>query len=137
MTIPSDFKSYDDFYNNLGLDYSGSKFKPDTDDCMYAIRFKSDSVEGGLHIPYGESFGGTASSSKNPLPFTGNGFAGGEGIDILTPEYEFNNYSEIMDGAEMYRIDKNGTRTLVAIYDSTEINPKSKTGYGKFVKLGD
>jgi len=133
----SDFKSYDDFYNNLGLDYSGSKFKPDTDDCMYAIRFKSDSVEGGIHIPYGESFGGTASSSKNPLPFTGNGFAGGEGIDILTPEYEFNNYSEIMDGAEMYRIDKNGTQTLVAIYDSTEINPKSKTGYGKFVKLGD
>ena len=39
-----------------------------------------------------------------------------------------------MDGAEMYRIDKIGNQTLVAIYDSVEKNPKSKTGYGKFIK---
>lgn len=42
------------------------------------------------------------------LPFTGNGFAGGADTDCITPEYEFSSYHNIMNGAELYKVTKDG-----------------------------
>ena len=57
------------------------------------------------------------------LPFTGNGFAGGVDTDCITPEFEFlktavNEYGvyDVMDGAELYKITKEGEEILLGIY---------------------
>lgn len=131
-------KSYMDYFNTLGLDYSGTKFNKDTDECLYVIRFKSDAVEkstGKLCIPYGEKFGG---KETNPLPFTGNGFAGAD-VDTVTPEFKFDSFEDVMDGAEMYKVDRAGNQKLVAVYEKETENPSknSKTGYGIFKKVDD
>ena len=70
------------------------------------------------------------------LPFTGNGFGGGLETDCVTPEYEFlkdpinNEYGvyDILDGAELYKVTKDGDEVLLAIYDKNE---------GKFIRLED
>ena len=78
------------------------------------------------------------------LPFTGNGFAGGVETDCITPEYEFLKTSvnehgvyDIMDGAELYKVTKEGEETLMAIYDTDEPNPKHPEIKGCFVRLED
>ena len=82
----------------------------------------------------GEVFNKGYHSEK--LPFTGNGFGGGLETDCVTPEYEFlkdpNNNSrgtyDILDGAELYKVTKEGDEVLLAIYSESK---------GKFVRLED
>ena len=113
-----------DYYTNLGLNYNGSKFLPSTDDYLGVIRFKSEAVNS-LEIPYGIGFGG---SIDDPLPYTGNGFAGGLETNCITPEYTFSSLVDVLDGAELYIVTKDGDEILMAIYNSDE---------HKFVKLED
>lgn len=115
---------YMDYYTNLGLNYNGSKFLPSTDDYLGVIRFKSEAVNS-LEIPYGIGFGG---SIDDPLPYTGNGFAGGLETNCITPEYTFSSLVDVLDGAELYIVTKDGDEILMAIYNSDE---------HKFVKLED
>ncbi len=133
-------ENYLDYYNNLALNYDGSAFNPVTDEYLGVIRFKSNAVSTNLEIPYGKTFGG---NNQNPLPFTGNGFAGGADANYALPEYTFskevnNGYYEVIDGAELYKVTKEGDEILLAIYDANIDNPLNKaTGKGKFVRLED
>ena len=78
----------------------------------------------------------TIISHSEKLPFTGNGFGGGLETDCVTPEYEFlkdpinNEYGvyDILDGAELYKVTKEGDEVLLAIYSESK---------GKFVRLED
>ena len=79
------------------------------------------------------------------LPFTGNGFGGGSETDYVTPEYEFlkdpinNEYGvyDILDGAELYKVTKEGEEILMAIFDSKQSNPSHTEVNGCFVRLED
>lgn len=78
------------------------------------------------------------------LPFTGNGFAGGVDTDCITPEFEFlktadNGYGvyDILYGAELYKVTKDGDEVLLAIYDSKRPNPAHPDVEGCFVRLED
>lgn len=69
------------------------------------------------------------------LPFTGNGFAGGKGVDCITPEYEFAKTAsndkglyDLMDGAELYKVTQDGDEILLAIYNKDADNPKGRKG---------
>ena len=73
------------------------------------------------------------------LPFTGNGFAGGVDTDCITPEFEFlktadNGYGvyDILDGAELYKVTKEGDEVLLAIYKKS---PNESSG--KLIRLED
>lgn len=81
---------------------------------------------------------------EESLPFTGNGFAGGKGVDCITPEYEFvstasNKYGlyDLMDGAELYKVTQDGDEILMAVFDIKKENPIHKGKYGCFVRLED
>ena len=86
----------------------------------------------------GEVFNKGYHSEK--LPFTGNGFGGGLETDCVTPEYEFlkdpinNEYGvyDILDGAELYKVTKEGDEVLLAIY-----NKSPNESSGKFIRLED
>lgn len=86
----------------------------------------------------GEVFNKGYHSEK--LPFTGNGFGGGLETDCVTPEYEFlkdpinNEYGvyDILDGAELYKVTKEGDEVLLAIYKKS---PNESSG--KFIRLED
>ena len=54
---------------------------------------------------------------NEPSPFTGNGFTKVINGEII-PEYKCAGYIEIQDGAQLIEIDKDGTETLLAIYDA-------------------
>ena len=153
-------KKYMDYYNNLGLGYSWNKdgklvyqYYKDIDTELGVIRFKSTAVNPDtLKIPYGKGMNGVPIDGKpfnkgyktEELPFTGNGFAGGVETDCITPEYEFlktsdNKYGvyDIMDGAELYKVTKEGEEILMAIFDSKQSNPSHTEVNGCFVRLED
>lgn len=44
----------------------------------------------------------------------------------IIPEYKCNSFLDVYDGAELYQIDKNGTETLIAIFNEID---------GKFVPI--
>lgn len=149
-------RTYADHYKNLGLGYKGSEFAPvpDTgktetflgkicknlglghkapepvpesgkeDMFLGVIRFFPETYEN-LEIPYGKGFGGRLEA---PLPFTGNGFAGGEGSEFIIPEWLFTFPAMITDGAELYIINYNGDEILMAVYSSRE---------NRFIRLED
>lgn len=125
-------KNYMDYYNNLGLGYEPIRFYKETDDCLGVIRFKSDAVENSLIIPYGTSFGG---NTVRTLPYIGNGFAGGTGSNCITPEFEVSGYIDLLDGAELYKVTKDGDEVLMGIYDKYKTNSKGEKGC--FVRLED
>lgn len=122
---------YMDYYTNLGLSYNGSKFLPNTDDYLGVIRFNSEAVNS-LEIPYGIGFEG---SIDDPLPFTGNGFAGGTATNCITPEYRFTSPANVLDGAELYIVTQDGDEILMAIYNKKALRPDGKPG--RFVRLED
>lgn len=79
---------------------------------------------------------------EESLPFTGNGFAGGKGVDCITPEYEFAKTAsndkglyDLMDGAELYKVTQDGDEILLAIYRENAVHPDGKRG--RFVRLED
>lgn len=57
--------------------------------------------------------------------------------DCITPEFEFDGYYNIMDGAELYKVTKEGDEVLLAIYDVDEPNLAHPGINGCFVRLED
>ncbi len=120
----ANFKTYDDYYNYLGLEYTkqdGSiPFQKNIDTELGVIKFKSKYVSKDyLEIPYGVEYNGPSNNTNN-LPYTGNGFAGGADIYNVVPEFEFNGYYDVMNGAELYKVTKDGEEILLAIYSADE-----------------
>lgn len=60
------------------------------------------------------------------FPFTGNGFTAATNGQVI-PEYKCQKYLDIYDGAELYSMAKDGTESLLGIYDSN---------LGRFIKIG-
>ena len=124
----SRFKTYDDIVDNLRLDYKSedgsTPFVNDPNDHLGQIRFKTTKAET-IEIPYGnnrigdaEPFGGTEHTDK---PFTGNGFAGALNHNVI-PEYKVpeGQLLPVNDGAELYKIYRDGREELVAIYSEND-----------------
>lgn len=107
-----DLKTYDDYYEALRLDYKPPRFNPETDTSMYAIRFKTSSLEL-LKIPYSKCLD---DEGKEYLPpTTGNGFTSARNNKIV-PEYRFSKDITPFYGAEIYEITKDGREILRAVY---------------------
>ena len=107
------FKSFDDFYYGLRLDYDGTKFFLD-EGCCYAIRFKSKEVPLNIIVPRGRDF-------KDPYPFTSHGFTAGIKGRIGVPEFTIprnprNLGISIENGTEIWKITRDGKQTLYAVF---------------------
>ncbi|WP_143186166.1 hypothetical protein [Paenibacillus sp. P3E] len=53
---------------------------------------------------------------SEPQPFTGNGFTKATN-DQSIPEYKYDGYLSLFDGAELYEVSKEGSEVLLATYD--------------------
>jgi len=104
------FKSFDDLYYGLRLDYDGTKFFLD-EGCCYAIRFKSKEVPLNIIVPRGRDF-------KDSYPFTSHGFTAGTRGRIGVPEFKVKRGIgiPIKDGTEIWKITRDGRQTLYAIF---------------------
>jgi hypothetical protein len=104
-------KTYDDIYYGLRLDYVNDEGKLVNfveDGSCGVIRFKSPS-SGDLIIP-GEDL-----IQANPYPFTANGFTSGKMGRIGVPEWKFNGFKDIDEGAELWEIYSDGKEVLRAV----------------------
>ncbi|WP_434778133.1 hypothetical protein [Neisseria sp. Ec49-e6-T10] len=117
-------KNYDEVYESLRLDYSGTRF-PEDGTGYGIVRFRTTEVKD-LSIPYGSKLGGTDTSLA---PATRNGFLSSRNGDVI-PEWKFSkDFSESpRDGAELYKV-INGKEELVGRYI------KSEDGDGYFMKI--
>ena len=111
----SSLTKYNDIYESLRLDYPGTAYKVDSDSSLGVIRFKTPNAEQ-FEIPYGIDLGGTITDAP---PFTGNGFTKAMNDNII-PEYKCNSFLDVYDGAELYKIDKNGIETLIAVFNEID-----------------
>ncbi|MBK6880734.1 MAG: hypothetical protein IPI26_08270 [Elusimicrobia bacterium] len=101
-------------YNSLRLDYDGSQFNDVSDRYLGVIRFKTPSVDK-IEVPFSKEFGG---NHINGYPFTGNGFVS-TGNGKIRPEFKIigKDGARIMNGAELYIIDRAGNEQLDAVFD--------------------
>lgn len=100
-------------YKNIRLDYPNSSFEKDANNNgdMYVMRFTSKDC------PSNSDYPTVGPETRYTPPCTENGFLGSS--DLLIPEYEYSkdNGSPITDGA-IYKIEHDGTETIVAYWDS-------------------
>ncbi len=113
--------NYQDVFDSLRLDYKGTKFKPESDDVLGIIRFKTPEASK-IKPPYCKEFGGDI---KDGPPFTGNGFTSATNGQII-PEYKCGDYLKLTQGSELYELTKDGKEVLKAVYDELA---------GRFVKV--
>ncbi|MCX5044462.1 hypothetical protein OG921_14925 [Aldersonia sp. NBC_00410] len=101
-------------FDALALDYDGSPLSPDRP--VFAMRFDLDSHDN-LHIPDGQlselAGHGPSFDPGYAYPFTGTGFTASDTHTV--PEYFLGEAERMNPGAEMYRIDPDGSETLVAV----------------------
>ncbi|WP_434778573.1 hypothetical protein [Neisseria sp. Ec49-e6-T10] len=117
-------KNYDEVYESLRLDYSGTRF-PEDGAGYGIVRFRTSEVQD-LSIPYGSKLGGTDTSSA---PATRNGFLSSRNGEVI-PEWRFKDGFDKppRDGAELYKV-VDGKEELVGRYI------KSEDGDGYFMKI--
>lgn len=105
-------------YRVLGLVYPGSAFAED-DAEVHVVRWvahRSDLYR----LPYGGQHEAAMRAMQGWVierpPFRGNGFAPGD-ADIVVAEFKVDSV-RLPHGAQMWRLDKDGTETLVATFDA-------------------
>lgn len=104
----------------MRLDYEDTKFDPDKDEALYAIRFTTNETSN-IKIPYSPDFDTTGVDTGKP-PFTGNGFTKAENGQLI-PEYKCSDARVTPnDGAQIIKIGKDGFTEVVAVYDENEKN---------------
>ncbi len=113
--------NYQDVFDSLRLDYKGTKFKPESDNVLGIIRFKTPEASK-IKPPYCKEFGGDI---KDGPPFTGNGFTSATNGQII-PEYKCGDYLKLTQGSELYELTKDGKEVLKAVYDDLA---------GRFIKV--
>jgi hypothetical protein len=105
--------SYEDIYQGMRLDYKKidgtSPFKLNDGSCG-VIRYKTTNST--LEVP---KLRGTPDDA--PLPFTGNGFTGGNKGKLGIPEWN-SEYTTPLDGAELYEVFSDGKELLRAKFSS-------------------
>ena len=111
---------YDDIYNSLRLDYKHTAFNLMEDESLGVIKFKTSNASS-AKIPYSPEMGGNVVDGP---PFTGNGFTAATNGQAI-PEFKFNNYISLQDGAELYEVTKSGQEILRGLYikDAGEFIP--------------
>ncbi|MCY7363057.1 MAG: hypothetical protein LH629_13485, partial [Ignavibacteria bacterium] len=123
------FQKYNDIYDGMRLDYSGSEFTSTAATECIVVRFKSLDVDN-LYIPRNKNNGGLLNDpldsspyNKNLPPFTGNGFTSGKNGTLGVPEWkvDFGKNLRLEDGAEMYKIDSMGNELLIGMYDESKM----------------
>jgi hypothetical protein len=105
-------------YAALGLGYPGSPFTPEAEE-VYVLRWPAYRP-----MLYRVPFGGQTEEAMRAMegwvveraPFRGNGFAPGEGSDLIA-EFKVDS-ARLPHGAELWRIGADGTERLVAMLDS-------------------
>jgi hypothetical protein len=104
-------------YHGLGLGYDGTPFSADADE-VYLLRWiahRSDLYR----IPYGGPHEAAMRAMAGWVierpPFRGNGFAPGDGAVIA--EFKVDSV-RLPHGAQMWRLDADGTETFVATFDA-------------------
>jgi hypothetical protein len=107
-----------ELYGALGLDFSGSQFKPD-DDEVYLLRWPA--YRGNLYrIPYGGQHEAGMRAMQGWVieraPFRGNGFAPSEGRDVVA-EFKVDS-TRLPHGAQLWRLGRDGEEKLVALFDA-------------------
>ena len=106
---------YDDIYNSLRLDYPNTAYDFVADDSLAVIRYNTEEVSK-IGIPYSSEFGG---SEIGQPPFTGNGFTKATNGQII-PEFKCEDYIDVIDGAQLIEISKDGTEKIIAIYSELQ-----------------
>ncbi len=101
----------------LGLTYAGSPFHPDVAE-VYVLRWPA--YRPSLYrIPYGGQNEQALRAMDGWVierpPFRGNGFAPGEGRDVIA-EFKVDSV-RLPHGAQLWRIDADGTEKMIAIFD--------------------
>jgi hypothetical protein len=107
-----------ELYNALGLNYSGSPFKPE-DTEVFVLRWAAH--RGNLYrIPYGGQHEAAMHAMQGWViersPFRGNGFAPSESRDVVA-EFKVDSV-RLPHGAELWRVDREGNEKLVAMFDA-------------------
>jgi hypothetical protein len=110
-------KSPGELFAALGLVYDGSPYQPDAKEA-YVLRWPA-------HRPslYRIPYGGQSEQALRAMdgwvieraPFRGNGFAPGEGKDVIA-EFKVDSV-RLPHGAELWRMDADGDTQLVATFD--------------------
>lgn len=103
--------TFEDVYQGMRLDYPGTQFNL-TDGSCGVIRYKTPTPN--LDVP---KLKGTPDDA--PLPFTGNGFTGGNNGKLGTPEWK-SPFNTPTDGAELYELFSDGTEILQARFSSAQ-----------------
>jgi hypothetical protein len=107
-----------ELFGALGLTYDGSLHQPDAKEA-YVLRWPA--YRPSLYrIPYG---GQTEQALRamdgwviERSPFRGNGFAPGEGRDVIA-EFKVDSV-RLPHGAQLWRVDADGTEHMVAVFDN-------------------
>lgn len=107
-----------ELYNSLGLNYSGSPFKPD-DVEVFVLRWAAH--RGNLYrIPYGGQHEAAMHAMQGWVierqPFRGNGFAPSESRDVIA-EFKVDSV-RLPHGAELWRVDRDGAEKLIAMFNA-------------------
>ncbi len=117
------YKTTQDMYYGLRLDYEGTYFKPEGE--SYAvIRFYATNIDQAV-IPKSPANGGTV---EDPYPFGGAGFTTGTNGRWGSPEWVMSEFTVLVDGAQLFEVSEDGTETLRGVYTAEA---------GQFVPVGE
>ncbi len=112
------FKTPEEMFRGLGLDYPGTKFKDGNKvvDEIPFIRYKQP-MDSAPEIPRHSSLGGSGSRDADAIdpknPFTGNGWTKG---DDPIPEFHTGSKPvKLQEGSELWTTNSKGQQTLVAV----------------------
>ena len=103
-------KNFEDIYNGLRLDYSGTTFFVEEGSCGL-IRFKSTDIPSKIVIPKGGTF------DTYDYPFTSTGFTSGKQGRLGIPELNLTERIKFSNGDEIWEVLNNGTEKLRAVYN--------------------
>lgn len=97
-------ETFEDLYNGLRLDYTGTEFFIGDGSCG-VLRFTSSNTKSAV-IPAGGSY------AKYEYPFTAHGFTAGKSERLGAPEWHLPNNIEMEEGAELWEILNDGSEIL-------------------------
>ncbi len=105
------YKTTQDMYYGLRLDYEGTYFKP-TGENYAVIRFYADNLDQAI-VPRSPANGGTV---EDPYPFGGAGFTTGTNGRLGSPEWVMPEFTVLQDGAQLFEVQEDGTEVLRGVY---------------------
>lgn len=107
------YKTLEDMFYGLRLDYTGTYFKPD-DESYSVTRFCAENGSQAA-IPKSPANGGTV---EDPYPFGGAGFTTGTNGRFGSPEWTLPGFAQIAEGgAQLFEVYQDGSELLRGVYN--------------------